>query len=73
MDLARPGLIKNYCQPNAISTFAEFLEDYADENTKAEGQKCIEKSINEIEDPKVKQSTIDSVNAIKNGKRDLFV
>ena len=29
MDLAKPGLIKEFCQPNAILTVKEYLEDYA--------------------------------------------
>ncbi|MBQ3059710.1 MAG: [Desulfovibrio sp.] len=31
MDLAKPGLIKARCAPNALSTFAEYLMDYASE------------------------------------------
>jgi 2-iminoacetate synthase len=29
MDLAKPGEIKYHCQPNALSTFLEYLHDYA--------------------------------------------
>ena len=29
MDLAKPGLIKEYCMPNAVFTFREYLEDFA--------------------------------------------
>lgn len=73
MDLAIPGLIKKFCQPNAISTFTEFLEDYALPETKEVGYKCIEKSLNEIEDEKVKIKTTEIVKTIKEGKRDLFI
>jgi len=31
MDLAKPGLIKEHCLPNAIFTFKEYLNDFADE------------------------------------------
>jgi 2-iminoacetate synthase len=34
MDLAKPGLIKGHCDPNALSTFKEFLIDYASEETR---------------------------------------
>ena len=27
MDLAKPGLIKEYCKPNAMFTFREYLEE----------------------------------------------
>ena len=29
MDVAKPGAIKYHCEPNALSTFTEYLEDYA--------------------------------------------
>ena len=34
MDLAKPGLIKHYCEVNAMSTFVEFLEHYASPETR---------------------------------------
>jgi 2-iminoacetate synthase len=45
MDLARPGEIKEHCDPNAISTFAEYLEDYATAETKRIGQAAIEQIV----------------------------
>ncbi len=34
MDLAKPGEIKHHCDPNALSTFEEYLLDYASEPTR---------------------------------------
>ena len=34
MDLAKPGLIKAHCCPNALSTFMEYLIDYASPGNK---------------------------------------
>jgi 2-iminoacetate synthase len=45
MDLARPGEIKEHCDPNAISTFAEYLEDCATAETKRIGRAAIEQII----------------------------
>jgi 2-iminoacetate synthase len=38
MDLARPGEIKLHCQPNALSTLQEFLEDHASPATREAGR-----------------------------------
>ena len=40
MDLAKPGLIKEFCKPNAMFTFREYLEDYASPATKERGSKA---------------------------------
>lgn len=45
MDLAKPGSIKEHCNPNAVATFQEFLEDYASKETKEIGGQAIEKAI----------------------------
>lgn len=42
MDLAKPGLIKQHCSPNALSSFQEYLNDYATPDTRAAGEKLIE-------------------------------
>jgi 2-iminoacetate synthase len=41
MDLAKPGLIKEYCMPNAIFTFREYLNDFATPETKEKGMKLL--------------------------------
>jgi len=37
MDLAKPGLIKQFCLPNGLFTFREYLHDYAPETLKGKG------------------------------------
>lgn len=73
MDLAKPGLIKHYCLPNALTTFKEYLVNYAHENTKIEGEKLIQKMLNDIPDAKVKTKTVDSIKRIEQGETDLYV
>ena len=34
MDLAKPGLIKAHCSPNALSSCMEYLMDYASPETR---------------------------------------
>lgn len=41
MELAKPGEIKAHCDPNALTTFQEYLIDYASEETRRVGQKLI--------------------------------
>jgi 2-iminoacetate synthase len=41
MDLAKPGEIKHHCDPNALSTFLEYLLDYGASETKEIGERLI--------------------------------
>lgn len=73
MDLAKPGLIKRFCEPNAIVTLAEYLQDYAAPETKEIGLKYIEQEISEIEDEKIKETTKILASKILEGERDLYM
>ena len=53
MDMAKPGEIKYHCTPNALSTFAEYLNDYASPETRAVGRAMIEKMMSEMEEGQV--------------------
>jgi len=72
MELSVPGFIKEKCGPNAMLTFAEYLEDYAPKSTYKEGWKLIEENIEAIEDPKLKESVKDKIDKVKNNQRDLY-
>lgn len=43
MSLVKSGQIANCCQPNALMTLKEYLEDYASADTKAKGEEVITK------------------------------
>ncbi|MDD3594404.1 MAG: [FeFe] hydrogenase H-cluster radical SAM maturase HydG [Candidatus Gastranaerophilales bacterium] len=73
MEYAKPGLIHKYCQPNAISTFKEYIEDYGTEKIKEIGEKAIKQHLNEIEDPKMQAIAKRQLEEIAKGKRDLHV
>jgi 2-iminoacetate synthase len=45
MDLAKPGDIKLHCAPNALSSFKEYLQNYASPETAFVGNKLIHESI----------------------------
>ncbi len=70
---AKTGHIHTYCQPNALSTFKEYLEDYGSEKTKAAGQKLIEKHLQEMPEDKMKELAKKQIKEITEGKRDLHV
>ncbi|MGN0005944.1 MAG: [FeFe] hydrogenase H-cluster radical SAM maturase HydG [Candidatus Gastranaerophilaceae bacterium] len=72
MDLAKPGLIKKFCQPNAISTLAEYLYDYASDETKTNGLKFIEKQIAETENPALQSQLTDMIAKVAAGERDVY-
>jgi len=72
MEFSVPGFIKRFCTPNAILTMAEYIEDYAPEQTAIKGWKAIEKNIETLEDEKIKKSVREKIEKIKAGERDLY-
>ena len=73
MDIAKPGLIKQHCLPNAMFTFAEYLYDFADDELRQKGFSLIETMIvRDIKIEAIKTKTIATLQNIKNGKRDLY-
>lgn len=73
MDLAKPGLIKKYCVPNGLTSYSEYLHDYATDANKKKGLKLIDKLAAEIPFENVKEQTIKSLNEIKDGTRDIYL
>ncbi len=73
MDLAKPGLIQLYCLPNALTTFKEYLEDYATPQTRTAGEAVIAAQLANIPSDEVRQRTIHNLEEIKSGKRDLYL
>ncbi|MDR0563913.1 MAG: [FeFe] hydrogenase H-cluster radical SAM maturase HydG [Azoarcus sp.] len=71
MDLAKPGDIKQHCDPNAASTFQEYLMDYGDEETCAIGERAIEDFISNMDAAPARYSRI-MVSKVKQGKRDVY-
>lgn len=71
MELAKPGEIKRHCDPNALSTFEEYLIDYASEETRLAGRTCIEQALGNMEE-KVRRTALKMLERIRSGKRDVF-
>ncbi len=72
MDLAKPGDIKEFCQPNSILTLMEYLEDNASIESRAIGLDMIKKSISEIDNAAIRKRTEERLERIKHGERDLY-
>ena len=71
MDMAKPGLIKEHCDPNALSTFLEYLQDYGSEKTRAAGETLIQNALAEMTgEPKRRSETM--LEKVRQGRRDVF-
>ncbi|MCY3024312.1 MAG: [FeFe] hydrogenase H-cluster radical SAM maturase HydG [Planctomycetota bacterium] len=71
MDLAKPGEIKNHCDPNALSTFLEYLLDYASPETRTVGEQAMEKRLAAM-DPRCRRAAENLVQQVRAGKRDVY-
>ena len=72
MEFSVPGFIKRFCQPNAMLTLAEYLEDYAPSETKVKGEKLLEEKLGEMEEDGFKGKLMEKLKLVKEGKRDLY-
>ena len=70
MKLVKSGQIANCCQPNAIMTLKEYLEDYASIQTKRDGERVIKEELEKIPNQKVKQIAHEHLSELSEGKRD---
>jgi 2-iminoacetate synthase len=71
MDLAKPGEIKKHCDPNALSTFQEYLLDYGSASTRTAGEALIEKTLLGME-PAHRQRAEKLLAHVREGRRDVF-
>jgi len=72
MDLAKPGDIQEFCQPNSILTLMEYIEDHASDEGKKLGIKRIDKELGEIKNGSIRKQTMERLNRIRDGERDLY-
>jgi 2-iminoacetate synthase len=72
MEFSIPGFIKRYCTPNALTTLAEYLTDYASEQTKRDGFALIEREAAQIPDEKARAQVQARIEKIRTtDERDL--
>lgn len=71
MDRAKPGDIKNHCNPNAVSTFMEYLMDYASYETRLIGEDLIDDIIDQMHGI-ARERAIVLLEKVKKGNRDMY-
>ena len=72
MEFSVPGFIKKFCTPNALLTLAEYIMDYATEETAIKGWILINRNLSEMEEDTYKTEVIQRLERIKNGEHDLY-
>ena len=71
MDLAKPGDIKQHCDPNGLSTFVEYLLDYASEETRRVGERCIAEVTATMDEwPRERANQL--MARVRGGERDVY-
>ncbi|WP_320173384.1 [FeFe] hydrogenase H-cluster radical SAM maturase HydG [Maridesulfovibrio sp.] len=72
MELAKKGFIQEFCHPNALLTFKEYLLDYAQAETQELGISLISHELERLAE-KRRAAVADRLNRIENGERDLYL
>jgi len=78
MDLAKPGLIKQFCLPNSLFTYKEYLKDYASAELRAKGEALCARVLEEADDGTPLGKTLQNrirlgVNKVDAGERDVYL
>ena len=73
MSLVKSGQIANCCHPNALLTLEEYLQDYAEENTRDMGENMIISQLDLIPNEKIRELVRNNLDSIKKGKRDFRI
>jgi 2-iminoacetate synthase len=72
MDLAKPGLIKAHCCPNALSTFEEYLLDYASPETRRVGDQRVEDELARLPDD-IRKTARGLIERVRHNERDALI
>ena len=71
MDLAKPGLIRLKCDPNAVTTFQEYLIDFAPDKVRCAGEAAIASELDKM-GVKARRNSERMLGKIRSGQRDVF-
>ena len=72
MELAKTGNIGKICVPNALTTFKEYLNDFAEEDTKITGEEFLKDELEKVEGT-TKEKTEKMIEKVDTGERDVFL
>ena len=70
--LAKQQFIGKFCQPNALITFKEYLNDFANDNTQREGNVLIEQELKKMSSSR-QRNIRNCLNRIDDGERDIYL
>ncbi len=73
MQLAKSGNIQNVCSPNALLTLMEYAMDYGDKELTEKVEDVIERELKNLVRDDIKKMTVEKLEKIKNGERDLYL
>lgn len=73
MHIAKKGRVQNFCMPNAITTFKEYLMDYASEETRKIGNELIEQELAALQNEAIREKVKEYLQRIEAGERDLYL
>lgn len=71
MELAKTGNIGKICVPNALATFKEYVNDFANPETKAQAIEFIRDEM-ENEDENSRKRINKMIKRVDDGERDVF-
>ena len=73
MGLAHTAFIHNFCQPNALTTYYEYLRDYAGVEALAAGKEIIDRAVENLPDEESKAAMRKTLARVEQGERDICV
>ena len=73
MDLAKPGLIKQHCSPNALSSCMEYLMGYASPETRKAGETLVDRELATLDLGPPARSQRAWSSRVRDRERDVFV
>ena len=73
MGMVKKHGIGNICHPNALVTLKEYAVDYASENTAKNAEVLIERELENIPNPDVREMTRKNIKKIEEGQRDIYI
>ena len=73
MNIAKSEKIHYMCKPNALTTLMEYAVDYGNEEFLEKAEQFVRDQADEIDREDIKKFTLDNIDKLKDGIRDLYI
>jgi 2-iminoacetate synthase len=73
MGLAKTAFIHNFCMPNALTSYAEYLADYATPALRASGRRVVDAQVAAMQEAGRRVAVQERLASIDAGVRDVYV